>query len=121
MNLRSSIFSPSVSAESFSGSINLDIATTATELRVKGLSGSISGDVVYVGDEVSVSSFENRSGGSSIRMKNWSGFLTAESRSGSKEVRGRGLERWNEGWRNGRGDSTADFMTYSGSLKIEVL
>jgi hypothetical protein len=120
-NLRSSLFSPLVSAESSSGTLLLRIATTATELKVKANSGSTSGEVKYVEDEVSVSSYENTSGSLDIKMIGWTGFLTAESRSGSKDVRGRGLERWNEGWKKGHSDSTAAFRSHSGSIKVGVL
>ena len=120
-SLRSSLFSPSVVAEASSGSLGLAMATTATELKVKNSSGSVNGEVEYVKDDTSVSSYENRSGSLNINLKGWSGFLTAESRSGSKNVGGRGLERWNDGWKKGSGASTAAFISQSGSMNIQVL
>jgi len=121
--LGSSIFSPSVSVVSSSGGLGLSITTTAVDLMVKNSSGSVRGEVdfVYEEDAVSVSSYENSSGSLQIRLSGWTGFLTAETSSGSKNVGGRGLERWNNGWRNGKGASTAAFKTQSGSLKVEVM
>lgn len=120
-DLRSSLFSPCVIAESSSGSLGLAMATTAEELKVKNSSGSIDSKVEYAKDVASVSSYENRSGSLNVALEGWSGFLTAESRSGSKNVRGHGLERWNNGWKKGTGASTAAFTSQSGSIDIEVL
>jgi DUF4097 and DUF4098 domain-containing protein YvlB len=119
--LRSSLSSPSVSAESSSGSLGLSLTTTATELKIKNSSGSIGGEVEYAGGEDSVSEYVNSSGGLKVVLKGWEGFLTAESQSGSKNVGGNGLERWNEGWKKGSGKSKAAFRSQSGSINVEVL
>jgi len=118
--MRSSLSSPSVSVEATSGSLGLAATTTATELKVKNMSGSISGGVEY-SKATSSSSYENSSGALSITLKEWTGFLTASSSSGSKKVEGRGLEKWNDGWKKGDGDSKARFTTQSGSIRVEVL
>ena len=119
--LHSSLISPSVHAESLSGSVDLALATTATDLLVKNSSGSVGGGIEYAKDATSVSSFESSSGSLNVSMKGWTGFLTAESDSGSKNVGGNGLERWNDGWRKGTGPSTAGFISKSGSIKVRVL
>jgi len=56
-----------------------------------------------------------------VRLRGWTGFLTAQSSSGSKNIFGQGLERWNDGWKKGSGDSTVAVTSQSGSIKIEVL
>jgi hypothetical protein len=119
-NLNSSLFSPSVSAETNSGSLGLRMKTTATEFSVKNSSGSLHGCVEYPEDIPSASSYENKSGSLNITLRGWNGFLTAATKSGSKKVGGSGLERWNDGWKRGTGESTASFKTQSGSLKVEV-
>lgn len=120
-NLRSSLFSPSVIAESSSGSLGLTMATTAAELKVKNSSGSVAGEVEYTEDAASVSSYENSSGSLNIKLKGWTGFVTAASGSGSKNVGGQGLERQNDGWKKGNGASTAAFTSRSGSINIQLL
>lgn len=119
--LASSLFSPSVDVKSSSGSLGFTVATTATELKFKNSSGSIFGDVEYSNKVISSSTYENSSGSLNVKLKGWTGFLTADSSSGSKRVEGQGLEKWNDGWRKGDGDSKARFATQSGSIRIEVL
>lgn len=119
-SIRSSLSSPSVLVDGSSGSISLSAVTTATELQVKNRSGIISGDVEYA-KQTSNSTYENGSGSLNVTLKGWTGFLTADNKSGSKHVGGRGLEKWNDGWKNGDGDSKARFSTQSGSIKVEVL
>jgi len=120
-SLRSSLSSPYVAVESSSGSVALKTVTTATDLKVKNSSGSIGGEIEYVSDNTSVSRFENSSGSQNVRLRGWTGFLTAQSSSGSKNIFGQGLERWNDGWKKGSGDSTVAVTSQSGSIKIEVL
>jgi len=120
-NLRSLLSSPSVLVEAMSGSLALSTTTTATTLKVKNSSGSINGDVEVSKNSTSDSTYENGSGSIKVTLKGWSGFLTAESGSGSKRVEGHGLERWNDGWKKGDGNSKARFTTHSGSINVEVL
>jgi len=119
--LGSSLFSPSVIVKSSSGSLGFAVVTTATELKFKNSSGSIVGDVEYTKDVTSISTYENNSGSLNIKLKGWTGFLTADTSSGSKHVEGRGLEKWNDGWKKGDGASKALFTTQSGSIRIEAL
>lgn len=119
--LGSSLFSPSVDVKSLSGSLWFTVATTATQLKFKNSSGSMVGDVEYADKVISNSTYENSSGSLNVKMKVWTGFLTADSSSGSKHVEGRGLEKWDDGWKKGDGGSKAMFATQSGSIRIEVL
>jgi DUF4097 and DUF4098 domain-containing protein YvlB len=119
--LRSSLSSLSVLIEATSGSVRLAATTTATEFKVKNSSGSINGEVGYSKEVTSVATYGNKSGLVNITLKGWTGFLTAESGSGSKHVGGQGLEKLNDGWKKGDGDSRATFTTQSGSINVKAL
>lgn len=53
-----------------------------------------------------------------MSLRGWSGFLTAKT--GSGDCRVTGLERWNNGWRKGKGDATAAFVTQSGGFGLRL-
>lgn len=118
--LRSSLYSPSVLVEAMSGLLVLSATTTARELKVKNSSGSINGNVEYSKDATSVSTYETKSGSLNVTLKRWTGFLTVDSGSGSKHVGGDGLEKFNDGWKKGDGDSKAMFKVHSGSIKVKI-
>jgi DUF4097 and DUF4098 domain-containing protein YvlB len=120
--MRSSLSSPSVSIDGKSGSMSLATTMTqATEHDIRNTSGSVSGEINYAKHATSVATYGNVSGSLNITLSGWSGFLTAYSLSGSRNIKGSDLERYNDGWRNGDGESTATFKTVSGSINVKVL